>query len=136
MNDTDARPDMRLNHPGYIDALRHCMTRELLIAKLNVRNEERETYRSELPVFGVNADGVGLANEHTERALYEHITKAALLASRMVEAAMEAVGQVNAHMREHNKPTRRFTVSLHQDMFVRPSGQVETIVRVRSERVE
>lgn len=136
MNDTAPAPDRRFSDPAFVACLAHSMVRELLIAKLHVKNEERETYRSELPVFGVNADGVGLANEHTERALYEHITKAALLASRMVEAAMEAVGLANAHMREHNKPTRRFTVSLHQDMFVRPNGQVETVVRVRSERVE
>jgi hypothetical protein len=134
-NKTD-QGDFRFDNPYFIEAMSHLMTREMLVAKLNVKNEERETYRSELPVFGVSADGVGLANEHTGRALYEHITKAALLASRMVEAAMEAVSRVNAHMREHSKPARRFTVSLHQDMFVRPNGQVETVVRVRSERVE
>lgn len=134
-NKTD-QGEFRFNSPYFIEAMSHLMTREMLVAKLNVKNEEREAYRSELPVFGVNADGVGLANEHTERALYEHITKAALLGSRMMQAAMKAVSKVNAHMREHNKMTRRFTVSLHQDMFVRPNGQVETVVRVRSERVE
>lgn len=131
----DTTPDRRLSDPTFAAGLAHSMARELLIINLNVKHEQRETYRSELPVFGVNAEGVGLANEHTERALHEHIVRASLLASRMVDAAMGAVSQVNAHMREHNKPTRRFTVSLHQDMFVRPSGQVETVVRVRSERV-
>ena len=134
MNDTT--PDRRLNDPAFAAGLAHSMARGLLIANLNVKHEERQVYRSELPVFGVNADGVGIANEHTERALREHIVRASLLASRTIEAAMEAVGQVNANMREHNKPTRRFTVSLHQDMFVRPGGRVETIVRVRVERVE
>lgn len=134
MNDTT--PDRRFSDPAFTAGITHSMARELLIANLNVKHEERQVYRSELPVFGVNADGVGIANEHTERALCKHIMRASLLASRMVEAAMEAVSHVNARMREHNKPTRRFTVSLHQDMFVRPSGQVETVVRVRSERVE
>ena len=136
MSDKTDQGEFRFNSPYFIEAMSHRMTSELLVAKLNVKNEEREAYRSELPVFGVSADGNGIANEYTGRALYEHITKAALLASRMAEATMEAVGRVNAHMREHNKPTRCFTVSLHQDMFVRPIGQVETIVRVRTERVK
>ena len=134
-NKTD-QGEFRFNSPYFIEAMSHRMTSELLVAKLNVKNEERETYRSELPVFSVNESGGGLANEHTEAAMYEHITKAALLGSRMMQAAMKAVSNVNAHMREHNKPTRCFTVSLRQDMFVRPIGQVETIVRVRTERVK
>lgn len=134
-NKTD-QGEFRFNSPYFIEAMSHLMTREMLVAKINVKNEERETYRSELPVFSVNESGGGIANEHTEAAMYEHITKAALLGSRMMQAAMKAVSKVNAHMREHNKMLRRFTVTLHQDTYSRPGGHVETILRVRTERVE
>lgn len=134
-NKTD-QGEFRFNSPYFIEAMSHLMTREMLIAKVGVRIEERETYRTDFPVFSVNEAGGGIANGHTEAAMYENITKAALLGSRMTQAALRAVSNVNAHMREHNKMLRRFTVALHQDTYTRPGGHVETIVRVRIERVE
>lgn len=104
--------------------------------KVGVPLNRSKKYRSELPVFSVNEQGTGLSNSETEKAMYEHVMHAGVVASHALLAGLRAMSISNAVLRENNREPRRYTISVRQDTTVKTQGHVETEVVVKIARAE
>ena len=74
--------------------------------------------------------------DETEKAMYEHIMHAGLIASRLLQSRLRAMSISNAVLRENNRTLRRYTISVRQDTTVKKHGHVETEIVVKITRTE
>ena len=104
--------------------------------KLGASHSEVMQRRSSIPVFGRNALGDGLANTFTEEAVHGHLMDDGRTASRMYRAALTAISQTNARLRENDKPMQRFTIELSQSTITTKDGFFRTDIRVKVTRID
>lgn len=114
----------------------HEIAHDMPYMKVGVPLNRRYVHTSELPIFSVNEKGTGLANDETEKAMYEHVMHAGLIASRLLQSGLRAMSISNAVLRENNRTLRRYTISVRQDTTVKKHGHVETEIVVKITRTE
>ena len=120
----------------WVTAEAHHIAHDMPYMKIGVPLNRRYVHTSELPIFSVNEKGTGLANDETEKAMYEHVMHAGLIASRLLQSGLRAMSISNAVLRENNRTLRRYTISVRQDTTVKKHGHVETEIVVKITRTE
>ena len=114
----------------------HEIAHDMPYMKIGVPLNRRYVHTSELPIFSVNEKGTGLANDETEKAMYEHVMHAGLAASRALQAGLRAMSIANAALRENGLLLRRYTISVRQELTVKLHGHVETEIVVKITRCD
>ena len=114
----------------------HEIAHDMPYMKIGVPLNRRYVHTSELPIFSVNEQGTGLANDETEKAMYEHVMHASLIASRLLQSGLRAMSIANAVLRENNLTLRRYTISVRQETVVKKHGHVETEIVVKITRTD
>ena len=114
----------------------HEIAHDMPYMKIGVPLNRRYVHTSELPIFSVNEKGTGLANDETEKAMYEHVMHAGLIASRLLQSGLRAMSIANAVLREGGLKLRRYTISVRQETTVKKHGHVETEIVVKITRTE
>lgn len=114
----------------------HEIAHDMPYLKIGEPLNRATVHRSELPIFSVNEQGTGLANSETEKAMYEHVMHASLIASRSLQSGIRAMSIANAVLRENSLSPRRYTISVRQETVVKKHGHVETEIAVKIVRVD
>lgn len=118
----------------WITAEAHRIAHDMPYMKIDVPRNRRYVHTSHLPIFSVNESGTGLSNDETEKAMYEHVMHAGLIASRALQAGLRAMSIANAVLREGGLKLRRYTISVRQETTVKKHGHVETEIIVKITR--
>ena len=109
---------------------------DLRLPYLNIgaMQSHSEIMSDELPVFSINEQGIGQANDTTASAISAHIQRAALAAASAYGSALRSIANYNAVLRKADINQRSFTVGLEQHTTIDKSGHVQTFLKLKVTR--
>ena len=126
--------DSYLGDVEFVSTLAEAFDLRIPYLAVGAAHTHSDVVADELPVFSVNAEGIGQANPDTEIAISEHIEHAARRAAAIYRAALQGLAKTNARLRESSMEPRGCTIELQQHTSIDKGGHVQTFIKVKVTR--